>query len=254
MKKNQHQQDKKGEFYARSKKENDLDLKLKKIFSKEFPIRSKQWNHHLQAYLKRHTIMRILYFDEIYKKIIDVPGDILDFGVHYGASSALLANLRGVYEPYNVSRNICSFDTFAGFEGVSKHDGSSKEKSYKVEKDFYKIFDNLMRLHESFSPLSHIKRYDILKGDARKTVKKWKEKNPGTLISLLHLDMDLYEPTKIVIENLKDRLFKGSVVVLDELCAKFFPGEFKALSEIFEIKELKLIRSKHQPYCSYFVI
>lgn len=250
----QHKQDKKGEFFARSKIEEHLDLELKNLFNKEFPIDTKQWNHHMQAYLKRHTLMRILYFDEIYKKIVNIPGDILDFGVHYGASSALLVNLRGIYEPYNVSRNICSFDTFEGFQGVSKHDGASKEKSYKVDKNFYEIFRKLMQLHESFSPLSHIQRFDVIKGDATKTVKQWKEKNPGTLVSLLHLDMDLYKPTKVVIENLKDRLFKGSVVVLDELSAKFFPGEFKAISEIFEIKHIELKRSIHQPYCSYFQI
>ena len=250
----QHKKNQNGEFFARSENENINDDKLKELFKKFFPIDTPQWNHHLQAYLKRHNIMRILYFDEIYKKILNIPGDILDFGVHYGASSALLINLRGIYEPYNVSRNVFSFDTFKGFVGVGKYDGESEEGSYKVSKDFHETFIKLMNLHESFSPISHIKRFSVIKGDARNTVKEWKKKNPGSLIALLHLDMDLYEPTKEVLLNLKDRFFKGTVIVLDELSSRFFPGELRALSEVLDIKDLKLSRSKFQPYSAFVTI
>lgn len=249
-----HEKNKDGEFFARSDFEANLDLKLKQLFKDKFPIETPQWNHHLQAYLKRHNVMRILYFDEIYKKILTKPGDILDFGVHYGASSATLVNLRGIYEPYNVSRNIFSFDTFEGFAGVSELDVGSEEGSYKVPDSFYEDFNELMRIHESFSPISHLTRHHVIKGDARETVFDWKKKNPGTLVALLHLDMDLFEPTLEVLNALKDRMFKGTVIVLDELTAKFFPGEMQALAKCFNLNEIALQRSSMQPYSAYFIL
>jgi hypothetical protein len=66
--------------------------------------------------------------------------------------------------------------------------------------------------------------------------------------------MDLYEPTKEVLLNLKDRFFKGTVIVLDELSSRFFPGELRALSEVLDIKDLKLSRSKFQPYSAFVTI
>jgi hypothetical protein len=249
-----HEKNNSGEFFARANDESINDDNLRDLFKQFFPVDTPQWNHHLQAYLKRHNVMRILYFNEIYQNILTIPGDILDFGVHYGASSALLLNLRGIYEPYNVSRNIHSFDTFEGFVGVSNYDGESEEGSYKVNEDFEQTFKTLMSLHESFSPISHLKRHSITKGDARKTVIDWKKQNPGTLVALLHLDMDLYEPTKAVLSILKDRFFSGTVIVLDELSAKFFPGEMKALSEEFNLNDLKIRRSQFQPYSAYVIV
>lgn len=249
-----HEKNEDGEFFARSNSEADLDKQLQQFFKSKFPIDTPQWNHHLQAYLKRHNIMRILYFNEIYKKILEVPGDILDFGVHYGASSATLLNLRGIYEPYNVSRNIFSFDTFEGFTGVSELDVGSQEGSYKVTSNFHEDFKELMKIHESFSPIAHLTRHNVIKGDARETVHLWKENNPGSLVAMLHLDMDLFAPTLDVINALKDRMFKGTVIVLDELTAKFFPGEMQALAKAFDLNEISLRRSKMQPYSAYFIL
>ena len=65
--------------------------------------------------ISRTEITRILYYNEIYKKILDKPGVIMEFGVQYGESLSTLIKLRGVYEPYNYNRKIIGFDTFVGF-------------------------------------------------------------------------------------------------------------------------------------------
>ena len=41
--------------------------------------------------------------------------------------------------------------------------------------------------------------------------------------------MDVYKPTKYVINHIKKRLFKGSIIVFDELNHPVFPGETLAL-------------------------
>jgi hypothetical protein len=243
-----------GEFFGRSRTEDDLEIALRDTFKANFPVDTPQWNHQFQVYLKRHNIMRILYYNELYQKIIGIPGDILDFGVHYGASTSLLLNFRGIYEPYNVSRRIWAFDTFEGLRGVVGKDPNSRDGSYSVPTSYENVLQEILGIHEGFSPVSHLQRFGIVKGDARQTFRKWLDENPGTLISLLHLDMDLFEPTAEVLELAKPRLTQGSLVVLDELTAKFFPGEAEALMKVVGVENIALRRSIFQPYCAWYVV
>ena len=45
----------------------------------------------------------------------------------WGRALALLESFRTIFEPFNHSRRIIGFDTFAGYEGLSKKDGQSKQ-------------------------------------------------------------------------------------------------------------------------------
>ena len=64
------------------------------------------WNQHSLVTLQRQSLSRILYYSNLYKQIVGVPGCILEFGVQWGAGLAQLISLRGIYEPYNYSRHI----------------------------------------------------------------------------------------------------------------------------------------------------
>ena len=82
------------------------------------------WDLHCLSILKRNTLARILYLDDIYKKILDKPGVVCEFGVQWGATLSTLMNLRSIYEPYNGSRTIFGFDTFQGFADLHDNDGN----------------------------------------------------------------------------------------------------------------------------------
>jgi hypothetical protein len=47
-------------------------------------------------------------------------------------------------------------------------------------------------------------------------------------------DMDIYKPTKDVLEKIIPRLVKGSLLVFDELNFKAFPGETIAVNEVLD--------------------
>jgi hypothetical protein len=81
--------------------------------------------------------------------------------------------------------------------------------------------------------MGHIKRYEVIKGDATRTLKEYLAKHTETMVSLAYFDMDLYEPTKKCLELLKPYLNKGSVLGFDELCDETFPGETIAFREVF---------------------
>ena len=56
------------------------------------------------------------------------------------------------------------------------------------------------------------------------------QQNSQLLISLLFLDFDLYEPTKVALEQMVPRMPKGAVLAFDELDNPIWPGETQACS------------------------
>src|SRR6516162_1090153 len=112
-----------GELSSRSQQESATDTRLLDISKELLPQYGGNWGVHSLVTLKRMALSRIIYYYELYQKILDVPGVICEFGVQWGATLALLQNLRGMYEPYNVSRKIFGFDTFEGFSTIDNKDG-----------------------------------------------------------------------------------------------------------------------------------
>lgn len=205
--------------------------------------------------MNRIGLSRILYYTELYKKILDVPGCICEFGVRFGDTLSLFSNLRGIFEPYNYTRKLHGFDTFEGFPSLDPKDSDVHELGEcTVPQGYEKELDEILSLHEEMSPISHMKKHEIHKGDATKTFPSWLEKNPQTCIAMAILDMDLYEPTKVVLQNILPHMPKGAILVFDEFSYPHFPGEAIAVKEILQIHSLKLHMNPHQPSCAWAVI
>lgn len=212
------------------------------------------WQRHSVVTMNVSAASRLLYLNMLYQKIVDVPGVICEFGVHWGATLAQLINLRSIHEPFNHSRTIYGFDTFAGFPAVHEKDGGAyRVGDLATQENYEETLDHILGLLETFPPLSHIKKYGLIKGDASQTIDKWLDDNPHAIISLAIFDMDLYEPTKVVLEKIRPRLAKGSILAFDELNCKYFPGETRALDEVFGLNNLRLYRSPLYPYGAWAV-
>ena len=122
---------------------------------------------------------------------------------------------------------------------------------FGVSPNYEDYISNVIECIDDLSPLNHLKKYQIIKGDAQKTIPKYMEENPETLVSLAILDFDIYKPTKTALESIKNRISKGSILVFDELADNIFPGETIALREVFEIKNLKINRMPFASRVSY---
>ena len=230
-----------GEITQQTLSEQQIHLKLREISTELQSEFGFQWNMHSLVTLKRQTLSRILYLDELYKKIIEVPGVICEFGVHWGASLAQLINLRGMYEPYNHSRTIYGFDTFQGFAALDDKDSLQFEVGdYSVPPGYLERLDEILSIHESFSPISHMKKFELIQGDASETIVQWLATNPHAIIALAIYDMDVYRPTKDVLNLILPRLTKGSVLVFDELNCPHFPGETQAVMDILGLNNISL--------------
>lgn len=212
------------------------------------------WNKHCLLTMNVTVLSRVLYLNELYQNIIPVPGVICEFGVQWGATLTQLINLRSIHEPFNHSRTIHGFDTFEGFPSVHEKDGQQYQKGDMSSQEGHESeLDRILSLIEAFPPLPHIKKFELIKGDASITIDRWLEENPHAIISLAIFDMDLYEPTKAVLEKIRPRLVKGSVLAFDELNCRSFPGETQALAEVLGLNSLRLKRSAFHPFGAWAV-
>ncbi len=241
-----------------SDKETKNRKKLIKLM-KEWPNTDELFQRNLGLFINRIGLMRILFMHEIYTKTLDITGDIFEFGCRWGQNLSLFLNFRGIYEPYNMQKKIVGFDTFSGFPSTSKVEKKGNTKLAKVggfstSKNYEKYLSELLDYQASESHANHIKRHDIVKGDASKTIKKYLKSNEQTLISLAYFDMDIYKPTKDCLNAIKPYLTKGSIIGFDEPNSKDFPGETIAIKKIFGNIGFKLYQSRFSAGSCYMVI
>lgn len=232
-----------------SDKEEYFRTHFIKLF-RDCPIPENEILSNLGLFINRQALTRILFIDSLYREIIDVHGSIIEFGCRWGQNLALFESLRGLYEPYNNTRKIIGFDTFKGF----LHKEDRFIANFEVTVNYATYLKKILDYHEQESPLSHIKKYEIIKGDASKKIIEYLTNNRETVIALAFFDMDLYQPTKDCLLAIKDHMPKGSIIAFDEVNVHDFSGETVALKEVFNIQKYKLIRNK---YCSrqcYMVI
>jgi hypothetical protein len=206
-------------------------------------------------FVKRQDLTKQLFLNDIYTKILNTHGVIMEFGVRWGQNLVTLNNLRGIHEPFNYSRKIIGFDTFSGFSNVDEKDGGHKiikEGAFSVTENYEDYLEQVLAYHESENPLSHIKKNTIIKGNAVKTLEKYLKEQPETIIALAYFDFDIYEPTQKCLELIKPFLTKGSIIGFDELNDPQFPGETVALKEVFGLNNVRIKRSKYSGIQSYF--
>lgn len=239
-----------------SQSEKDIKRRFTEML-KSAPLPDDEILDNLGVFLTSKNLSRILFYHEIYKKIINTHGVIFEFGVRWGQTLSLLSALRGIYEPFNRHRKIVGFDTFAGFVGMSEKDGGlckTTDGSFSVSEGYQDYLGEIMALQEALNPISHLKKYALIKGDAMEAIPAYLKDHPETLISLAIFDFDIYKPTKVALEAVRPHLFKGSVLVFDELCDDIFPGETIALREVFDVFNLRVQRIPTAARVSYVVL
>jgi hypothetical protein len=222
---------------------------------KSAPLPDDELLPNLGLFLTSKNLSRILFFYEIYKKIVNTHGIIVEFGVRWGQTLSIMAALRSIFEPFNRHRKIVGFDTFAGFKGMSQKDGSHcqcEDGSFSVTADYEEYLNNILLMQEKLNPMSHLRRYELVKGDAVVTVPRYLKEHPETIISLAVLDFDIYAPTKAALEAIRPHLCKGSILVFDELCDDILPGETIALRETLGLNNVRLQRYAMTSRISFF--
>jgi len=208
-------------------------------------------------YVRRSNLTRFLALYEIFKRVQHVKGSIVECGVFRGFGTMTWAKLSAILEPVNLTRRIYGFDSFAGFPSVSEVDRTGVAAHVSVGDLYADSQDEILELasiNDSTRFLGHIPKVKLIKGDATQTIPKFVEENPHLLVSLLFMDFDLYEPTKVALEHLVPRMPKGAIIAFDELDNPLWPGETLAMLEICGAKNLRIERLDFDPYIGFAVI
>jgi hypothetical protein len=195
------------------------------------------------AYVRRRDMVRFLAHYELFKHIIDLPGCIVEAGVFRGASFFTWAKLMETFCPGDRSRKVFGFDHFKGLHGFVQEDGMLDEKTAKVEGGYGSSLENiqsLIQLHNNDNLIPGVERCRLINGDIRETLPAFLESHPGMKIALLHLDMDIYEPTKFALEQLYDSVLPSGVVVLDEYGLIPWAGETRAVDEFLASRSISV--------------
>ena len=204
-------------------------------------------------FASRFLVNDMLLRIELFKRTIDISGAIVECGVASGNHLMLFAHLSSILEPYAINRRIIGFDSFSGFRSIS-----SKDPRDITEDDFgdtsAEVIRKAIKLYDMNRAVSHMKRVEIVEGDATKTIHEYVDGHPELSISLLYLDFDIYEPTKVALEHFLPLVPKGGVVAFDELNLKKWSGETQALKEFIDLKTIKLEKCNFDPWSSYYVV
>ena len=166
---------------------------------------------------------------------------------------------------------IVSFIIYSIILVINYYESSYEDKWYKkhyrnqelyytnlVEKVGVKeAFDDLkesIQLYDLNRHIGHIPRVELVAGDALKTIPEYIQDNPHLVVGLLYLDFDLYEPTKVAIEQFLPRMPKGSIIVFDQLNHSSWPGETQAVLDTIGLRNLRIERFTYTPHISYAVL
>ncbi|MBF0405784.1 MAG: dTDP-6-deoxy-L-hexose 3-O-methyltransferase [Candidatus Riflebacteria bacterium] len=204
-------------------------------------------------FMKRQRVTDYISRIELFKKIINIQGSIVECGVYKGGSLMLYYHLSSIFEPYGHNRKIIGFDTFEGFRSISERDCKLAEESIFSDTS-YELLKQAIELNDKNRTLSHIPKCEIVKGDAVYSIPDYRKNNPHLVIALLYIDFDLYEPTKVAIKELLPLVPKGGVVAFDELNSKKWSGETEALKEMLSLSSIKLQKFYFDPWPSYFIV
>ncbi|MGO9014973.1 MAG: TylF/MycF/NovP-related O-methyltransferase [Dissulfurispiraceae bacterium] len=193
------------------------------------------------VFTPRYNLARFLVHYELFKQIYELPGVIIDLGVYRGSSTFTWAKLCEIFCPTDVRKVVYGFDSFEGFPSLAKEDGDENVEVDRKAGGFATGTSIERDLHLAQKALSadkhikHLNRIDLIKGDMVRTIPEFvKAKGHGLRVTLLNIDCDLYEPTKVALENFAPMMVKGGIIILDEYALETFGGESKAVDEYFQ--------------------
>lgn len=213
--------------------------------------------HAFPRFVPRQAMSYFLARNAIYQMVLDVHGSILDFGIYRGASFFAWQQLASIHEPYNHIRKVIGFDSFRGFSTLGPWDAGAEGTALALKRTGGMAYDGRseilegIRLLDLNRPLGHVPRASIVDGELPSSCARYLEEHQETIVALANFGLGLYEPTVEILRQIKPRLVRGSVLVFEDLNQATWPGETRALFEVFGEQRFRLNRVPYCPHLSW---
>jgi|TARA_B100000780_G_C21107521_1_gene447338 hypothetical protein len=180
---------------------------------------------------------------ELFQRVKDLPGAFVECGLFKGVSFLRFAMFRAIFGNESALKMI-GFDVFGEFP-----DSSFAEDQKYIDKFVNEAGSQSISEDQLWSLLQEKgidKNVELIAGDICQTVPDYLLKESSLRISLLNLDVDIYEPSVTILENLWPRIVKGGILILDDYGK--FTGETNAVDEFFKGKDVSIERF---PFCQF---
>jgi hypothetical protein len=251
-------QERKFDGRAKFKADDDIEMLLESHFEKH-NISKVEICRNFQIYTRRIFLKRFLAHYELFRRTINLPGDIVELGVYRGASLMSWANFLEIMNMGDRQKQVFGFDNFSGFTSLDKKDGKEDVRVGKTTAGFdggafEEILEDAVAIFDKDRFVPYKPRVIIVKGNIEETIPRFVEEHPGLRISLLHFDCDVYKPTKVGLETLWPLVVPGGVVLFDEYGLRPWEGESKAVDEYFGNKKIAIHRFDWSPNPGGYVI
>ncbi len=184
---------------------------------------------------------KLLAHYELYKKSMGVAGDIVECGVYKGASLMRFATFRDLLE-HQKSRKIIGFDIFGRFPKT----GNIEDDKFIEKFELGGGTGIIKELLEKFMSEKQFYNFELIKGNIMETLPAYTISHPELKISLLHIDVDVYNATKQCLESLYEHVVPNGVIIFDDYAC--VDGATKAIDEFF--KDDKSFCAMKLPYYS----
>jgi len=209
----------------------------------KLPNFNKAFEHENSFYLSCDIsrIGKIITHYELYKMAKEIPGEIIECGVFKGASLTRFATFQKLLGT-QLSKKVIGFDTFGKFPKTQfSKDKNPRKRFLDVAGEYSISKKQLMKVlkHKKLDTL-----VELVEGDITKTVPSYLNSHPKLRISLLNLDVDIYEPSVTILKYFYPKITKGGVLILDDYGK--FPGETKAVDDYFKSQNIEI---KKFPFC-----
>jgi hypothetical protein len=209
----------------------------------------KRWDYENGFYLTSDVTRmgKLLAHYELYKRIVDLPGHIVELGVFKGTSLVRLATFMQLMEsPF--SRKIIGFDAFGDFP----------KAAHPVDQAFATGWQEALgsgipapELEKCFQ-YKGFGSYTLIPGDINKTLPEYVDAHPEFKVAMLHIDTDVYEPAMTGLTTLWERIVPGGVLVLDDYGTEY--GGTRAVDEFFSASNVRIRKLHISHTCPSYVI
>jgi len=192
-------------------------------------------------------IAKLIAHYNFFEKTKEIEGSIVECGVFKGSSLSRFAMFRKML---NLEyKKIVGFDTFSSFpETKFEQDKDMRSNFINIAGQESISVDQLLTVLEKKKCDNNI---ELIEGDITQTVPKYVENNCDLRISLINLDVDIFEPTEVILKHFYPRLSFGGIMILDDY--KKFKGETVAVDDYFKDKNIT-IQKPIYPNTPHYII
>jgi len=212
----------------------------------KLPNRAKTWEYENNFLLscQNSRMAKMLAYYELYKIASKIKGDFVLGGVFRGISTVEFSTFINLFE--NLSkRKVIVFDEFKKFPKNNNDLKSLTVIKQMGEKGITKSQLALVLKNKQ------IKNVEFFKGKIIKTVSDYVLSHPKLKISLLNLDVDIYDRELLSLKILYPFVTKGGVIILNDYGV--FDYETKIMNKFFKNENLKIEKLSFSKTPSYII-